>query len=119
MGVFPNHNTSKSIFDTTLYEGFKTWIKRKKSSLNPNPKNFQILKHESCNGHVVVEIQYPDCDNYEGRKIILFRDTNWGEIAHLNMVDPHFTSANVPKPFARFEPTEEGWKYAVKLCYLL
>ena len=37
------------------------------------------------------------------------------------VVDPHFSSNNGygMSPYARFEPTDEGWRMALRLCEML
>lgn len=38
---------------------------------NPSPENYTILAHkEFSNGKLLVKIQYDDCTNYEGKKIV-------------------------------------------------
>ena len=93
--------------------------KRKNLFQIHNQKNFNILRDRVISTHTIIEIEYPDCKNYEGRKIILFKDTSLHTILKLNEIDPHFTDADVPKPFARFEPTEDGWNCAIRLACIL
>lgn len=85
---------------------------------NPNPQRFEILRVAKQNNFLVVEVRYPDCTNYEGRKILLFKDNMTEEkLRRLSSLDPHFM--NDPKlasPIARFEPTSNGWEMAIKLA---
>lgn len=81
---------------------------------NPNPRNFIIERSCSVGSFVVVMIRYPDCTNYEGRKILVFQNISEYRIKLMNTIDPHFSKDN-PKesPVARFVPTEEGWGMAI------
>ena len=83
---------------------------------NPDPKNFVIERAEMFGLHVVTEVVYPDCKNYEGRKILVFKGCTIAYLAKQEFLDPHFChNSTHPSPFARFEPTEDGW-YAARLC---
>ena len=83
---------------------------------NPDPKNFVIERAEMIGLHVVAEVVYPDCKNYEGRKILVFKGCTIAYLAKQEFLDPHFChNSTHPSPFARFEPTEDGW-YAARLC---
>jgi hypothetical protein len=81
----------------------------------PNPGNFIINRHYCSNGHTVVLVTYPDAKSYEGRKIIVFIWASIEEIRSLKRLDPHFVKDINLSPFARFEPTDLGWKTACKL----
>ena len=78
---------------------------------NPDPKNYQIIKHSQYNNHVLLWIKYPDCNNYEGNKILLFKDCSLHKLQKQKVIDPHFSeNKKYHSPFARFEPTEKGWE---------
>ena len=87
---------------------------------NPNPSNFKILLVAYIGAYKVVKVNYPDCTNFEGNKILVLKDITLEELFSLTDLDPHFQSGS-PKgsPFARFEPTLEGWKAAVTLAEAL
>jgi translation elongation factor EF-4 len=74
---------------------------------NPNPKNFKILQITQVGKNVLLVVQYPDCTNYEGKKVMVYRNVKASEIKKMNFLDPHFCDNHI-SPFARFEPTEEG-----------
>jgi hypothetical protein len=72
----------------------------------------------------VVLVRYLDCTNFEGKKILVFKDANQ-LLKELNTglpntlrLDPHF-SKSLDSPFARFKPTTEGWAFALKFAALL
>ncbi len=65
------------------------------NSKNPNPKNFEILqKYQIRFGikyPILVKIKYPNCTNYEGVKILIFKTRRYlEECIRNNDLDPHF-----------------------------
>lgn len=82
------------------------------SGQNPNPENFSILRTRQVGKCVVVEAHYPDCQNFEGKKIMVFSNTTEDEMKKRKKIDPHFQMSS--GPIARFEPTDVGWKLAVQ-----
>lgn len=82
---------------------------------NPDPLNFQILSLKQVGKHVVAEIKYPDCTNFEGVKVCVFANTTCAEIKGRRSIDPHF-SENGLGPTARFAPTELGVKLAMAVA---
>lgn len=90
------------------------------SAPNPNPANYRIINDLQINNNLVVEILYPDCSNYEGRKILVFKGISLEKLLKQKLIDPHFSENKKYKsPFARFEPTKKGWEAALKLAYLI
>ena len=90
----------------------------KKCLPNPNPSNFKIVKHEYVNGYLLLLINYPDCKNYEGDKILFFdRGVTIENLKKQGKIDPHFSkSKKYISPISRFQPTHEGWQDAVSLA---
>jgi hypothetical protein len=93
---------------------------------NPDPSRWKLLKQKRVNGWLIVKLKYLDCTNFEGEKILVFRfDRTFKDLCFLNgdRIDPHFGPASGPfgsamSPFARFEPTDLGWKAALAFCEL-
>lgn len=84
---------------------------------NPNPNNFNIVKIETVNCFTVVIVKYPDCTNYEGVKILVYKDLELSTIVNAKFLDPHFCENKICcSPVARFEPTEQGWNMAINFC---
>ena len=110
-----------------LYFGMRNSIRKnganyeteKVSDFDPNPTNFHIREHKEHNGNVAIHIHYPNCKNYEGEKIIVYKGVRWKDIKNLKEIDPHFTDETTIKPFARFEPTTHGWDMAIGLLNVL
>lgn len=55
----------------------------------------------------LLKLNYPNCKNYDGDKIILLKGFKLAEL-EADKFDPHFLQGN--KIFGRFEPTLEGWQ---------
>ena len=82
---------------------------------NPDPSNFEILRSYYDGWHVLLLVKYPDCENYEGNKILLFTDVSLRTVMAMKSMDPHFCEGGHLSPFARFEPTESGWQAGLLL----
>ncbi len=105
------------------YESSSEPEKTKKETTpgNPDPNNYQLIKAEEYNGYLVVIIKYPDCTNYEGQKILVFKGITLLQLVNQKLIDPHFFPGDkkYTSPIARFVPTEEGWNMAVALVKTL
>lgn len=83
---------------------------------NPKPDNYKILKSFEVNNWLLIEIKYLDCINYEGNKILLYKNCNLEKLKKQKLIDPHFSeNKQYYSPFAKFEPTIDGWNTALKL----
>lgn len=81
-----------------------------KANVNPSPYNFIINKIEFVGSLHLVEVIYPNCTNYEGKKILLIKD----DIKNIKKrLDPHFNEDG--KLIARFQPTKKGWELGLEL----
>ncbi|AXQ69257.1 hypothetical protein HOU02_gp468 [Caulobacter phage CcrBL9] len=83
---------------------------------DPDPVKWKLIREQRSGRGLVLEIDYPGCTNYEGRKVLVFQAYSLDEITKKNKgwLDPHFL--NDPKlisPVARFEPTDRGWRMAL------
>jgi len=80
---------------------------------NPNKYRWKILNEKIVGTMVLVEVSYLDCHNYEGRKILIYRENDkFQELKKKGVLDPHFLEKSY-SPIARFEPTVSGWKMAL------
>jgi hypothetical protein len=60
-------------------------------------------------------LQYPDCKNNEGKKILLYENCKLADLIKQKYIDPHFSTAKrFYSPIARFEPTARGWQMAIR-----
>lgn len=83
---------------------------------NAVPSRFKILENYSRGDtHIAVMVNYPDARNYEGTKILVYRNINIYRILNAGTLDPHFSDDGSLSPFARFEPTVDGWAAAKEL----
>lgn len=84
---------------------------------NPDPSNYTILKSKKVGRFLVVKIHYPDCNNYEGKKILVFENISVRTLKNQKHLDPHFCDhISHISPIARFVPSDNGWKYALQFC---
>lgn len=110
MGISPfNRNCD---FSDTVFQNLEDEMPA------PNPCNFEIIKTVQVGFHLVAYINYPDCDNYEGNKICIFPYTTEEQLRKAKEIDPHF-SEQMESPFARFKPTQYGWKIAIEAAKLI
>ncbi len=87
---------------------------------NPDPTNYKVVKAEQVGTFLVLKINYPDCTNYEGNKILVFRGLTPIDLLNQRVIDPHFfEDKKVASPIARFVPTDEGWKMAVNFADMM
>lgn len=88
---------------------------------NPDPNNWKILKAAEHGKYLVIMMSYPNCTNYEGKKILVFEGTTMIDLVNQKLIDPHFFPKNdkYKSPIARFEPTDRGWIMAEKFVKAL
>ena len=120
MGVSPFH-VSKSSYDKVSTPATCNCNMSIKSDFvdirNPDPNNYTIKKTEQIREYLIVFINYPNCFNYEGNKILVYKHTRINYLINQKSIDPHFSNnKKYISPIARFEPTNDGWLMAVKLC---
>lgn len=125
MGLHFLGSRSKGCNDTVAYSNDqlndlgKSSGKIVSSPVNPDPKNFKILAIEQKNGYILLEVKYPDCNNYEGKKILLYKHVTLAELILQGSLDPHFAQfENYHSPIARFEPTHQGWRMGIAVMEL-
>jgi hypothetical protein len=85
------------------------------TSANPDPSKYRLVKKEQRHGHLIVELHYDGCTNFEGHKLLVFKNTTWEKLLLRNRdrIDPHFNhSRKYQYPVARFVPNATGWKLA-------
>ena len=80
----------------------------------PDPKNFKILDSVQSGKFLIVKVNYPDCTNYEGNKVLVYENTTLAQLKKQKSIDPHFcTNPNYHSPIARFVPNDRGWAGAL------
>ncbi len=75
---------------------------------NPDPARFTLGQLQAIGRFTIVRVQYPDCHNFEGEKILVFEGVSVKEVKELRTLDPHFCNGAHPSPVARFVPTKNG-----------
>ncbi len=89
---------------------------RSNDQIMPRSDNFYIQRIERVGEWLIALIVYPDCTNFEGQKILVYR-TSLASLGSQKHLDPHFSDNSAYlSPIARFIPTEEGWELAKKFC---
>ena len=124
MGIGLGHLGSYSSYDkkpqTTVIERIVKKPIYVNKLPNPDPTNWILNKSKKIGDYLIVDITYPDCTNYEGRKLMLYAGVTIRKLRNQRSIDPHFSSnKKFYSPIARFEPTEFGWDMAELLAYKL
>jgi hypothetical protein len=84
---------------------------------NPDPANYEIQEAIQVGAFLVIKIKYPDCNNFEGQKILVYKDKTALDLLKQKFIDPHFfENKKVASPVARFVPTKEGWEMAIRFA---
>jgi len=89
---------------------------------NPDPKEYIVRHAYEIEGNLVLEIDYPSCTNYEGKKILVYKDITFDELMAKNkqVIDPHFSdNQDYVSPIVRIEPTALGMSIAKDLCLII
>lgn len=108
---FDNVSSNKTIFENDAYIS---------NNINPDPKNYKIIKHLKRENFLAVLINYPDCINYEGNKILIFENCTLNDLKEQNLIDPHFSNnKKFHSPIMRLEPTDKGWSRALNVIDFL
>ena len=83
----------------------------------PNPRNYRIHEIEILGDYMILLVRYPDCTNYEGVKVLVYKGVSLQQIVDQEKLDPHFCEGGGhPSPVARFEPTKRGMEMAVRFA---
>lgn len=83
----------------------------------PDPTRFTIVRKTIENGYPILWVHYPDVENYEGNKILMY-DKDFDLELIKDRIDPHFFNKG-DSPIARFVPTGYGLGLAVTLAHKL
>ena len=112
MGICPVVSSCGCGCSTT--PGSPSIVEKKIALPNPNPKNFEITDQIVIGNYTILWVNYPDCNNFEGKKILVFegRITNIGKT-----LDPHFCETS--RLVARFVPTGNGDMLARDFCRMM
>lgn len=79
---------------------------------------FTIKETHEVNGHTIALVHYRKAKNYGGDKLLVYQNTKPKEVEKAKVLDPHFDEEyGTMSPFARLEPTEEGMRVAMQICW--
>jgi len=78
---------------------------------NPDPRRWTLIAKEEFKNGYVLRVRYPDCTNFEGQKVLVYR----GRFSPRLQLDPHFYDSD-DAPVARFRPDADGWRAACALA---
>lgn len=87
---------------------------------NPDPTKFEILEERAVNGYLILLVKYPNCTNYEGKKLMVFKGykASWHLLQDTKgQLDPHFSRERW-SPVARFKP-DTSMRVVEQMCYNL
>ncbi len=108
---------SHSMISSSRVEAPCQPAKKKVVDVNPQPDNYKILGSKTVNKLLIVEIKYPNCTNFEGKKILVFKGVTIEQLNAQKLIDPHFSkSTKFIHPIARFVPTPDGMTMAECFC---
>ena len=86
----------------------------------PQAHRFSIERLETVGANVVALVRYTDASEFGGLKLLVYRGVSERALRASPLLDPHFLEHSpLPKPFARFEPTEAGLAAAFQLAEVL
>lgn len=99
-----------NIFNRSSYSNFDG-----NKDPNPKPDNYQIIQSWKIGKFTIIQLKYPDCTNYEGIKILVFK-ASLLDIINQKKIDPHFSdNKTYISPIARFAPTHTGLQDGIKV----
>jgi len=88
--------------------GLRLGISDCRCDSDPDPMKFEITTLNVVGNFIIATINYLNCTNFEGKKILVFEGVSAKEIRSLRTIDPHFCDDDHISPIARFEPTNKG-----------
>lgn len=85
-----------------------------------NPSEWKLLDHHQIGSYLIVLLKYPNCTNFEGKKILVYENCTLDELIKQKDIDPHFSNSTTKfSPIARFKPNNEGLKNAARFAMML
>ena len=75
---------------------------------DPQPHRFEVISVELLDGYTLAKIKYPDCQNFDGIKILIYEGDVRDEINNAKILDPHFLEKGL-SPVARVKPAYGGF----------
>lgn len=88
---------------------------RDEKDIEPKSDLFEIIWVKKIGKCLITKIHYPNCTNWDGYKILVFKDISEKELRNAKLIDPHFSKSKL-SPIARFKPGFEGVENATAFC---
>jgi hypothetical protein len=116
-GKTSSERVSRAVGQSPQQEVKVTIDTRKLAKGDPNPLKFKVIWAKQYGDYLLAKIHYPDCHNFEGNKIILFKGLNREALLKEKYLDPHFSiTSNI---IARFKPDFQGELLAKQIGFKL
>ena len=116
LGILGNSCSSYD-YDTNNKQVTKIVNITKNINCNPDPQKWTIKKSLQIENFLIIYVNYPNCTNYEGNKILVYVNLCISDLYAIGKIDPHFSDKKPQfSPIARFVPNEEGWAMAIIFC---
>jgi hypothetical protein len=97
MGISPFSRSSDNDFGPAMQD-----------PRNPDPHRFRINRIYEIADVTVVDVTYPNCTTFDGRKILVFDGHCMALLKVARVLDPHFLSSNTL--IARVRPDAAGMR---------
>lgn len=81
---------------------------------DPQPHRFTIKSCMNYGNITVARINYPDCQNFSGDKILVYQGDVVDKINKADVLDPHFLETEL-SPILRISPSKEGQDFLNKI----
>ena len=95
-------------------------VQKRSRNSSPSPKKFRIERVLRLDRYSIVQAHYDEATNFEGEKLMLYKDVDRDWFDNTKELDPHFCDTGThPSPIARFEPTGPGLEMAMELVMML
>lgn len=95
-----------------------SYDENKDKNINSDSTIYRIIKSKKMENFLILFINYPNCTNFEGNKILVYINCTIDDLYAQKFIDPHFSdNKNYISPIARFIPTDFGWNMAELFVY--
>lgn len=85
-----------------------------------DPKKYSIKRVEKSGDYLIVKINYLDNKEFDGNRILVFKDCTIAELATQGTINPVFSEKkDFIYPIAMFRPDSNGWELAEAFVYTL
>lgn len=92
-GLFAHWNSDRKMsgpIGIHISGGDNSSLKESDPDFFPDPFKFNIKKYKQVGRFLITFINYPNCINYEGNKILVFENCTIDQLNDQKFIDPHF-----------------------------